>query len=311
MRRVVFVIGGILLAGAVCSAQQQAIPLNKPPAQPPGNVPVVYVTPPMPTEAAIDSLGTRLSAEILARKMTGVVVVGLSGPDRRITELGVSLRGRLSDSVARESTGVKVPNGDAIRDSLAKNRIAEDMIYSNALGGWIAKHMHADGYVTARINTSTGNGPTVTAELFDCTSGVCTDSATFNTTLILTPEELEQAGEDYVPTLKMPVVPADVDGVSRPKCLVCPMPDVPPELRIENIQGSSHLLVTVLPDGTADDVFVVGPMGHGLDTLAADAVLTWKFSPAHDAKDIPVATQTEIEIPFKIEGVPVKIVKKK
>jgi len=89
------------------------------------------------------------------------------------------------------------------------------------------------------------------------------------------------------------------------------MPTVPPELRIENIQGSSHLLVTVLSDGTVDDVFVVRPMGHGLDTLAADAVLTWKYSPAHDAKDVAVTTQTEIEIPFKIEGVPVKKEKKK
>ena len=89
------------------------------------------------------------------------------------------------------------------------------------------------------------------------------------------------------------------------------MPTVPPELRIENIQGISHLLVTVLSDGTVDDVFVVGPMGHGLDSLAADAVLTWKFSPAHDAKDVAVTMQTAIEIPFKIEGVPVKVVKKK
>lgn len=69
--------------------------------------------------------------------------------------------------------------------------------------------------------------------------------------------------------------------------------------------------MTVLTDGTVDDVFVVGPMGHGLDTLAVDAVLAWKYSPAHDAKDVVVTTQTEIEIPFKIEGVPVKVVKKK
>ena len=264
MRRIIFAICGMLFAGAVCLAQQQAIPLNKPPAQQPGNVPVVYVLPPMPTAAAMDSLGTRLSAEILARKMKGIVVVGLSGPDRRITELGVSLRGKLSDAVARESTGVKVPDGDTIRESLAKNRIGQDMIYSNALGGWIAKHMEADGYVTARINSNSGNGPAIIAELFDCTTGVCVDSATFKTTLILKPEEIEEAGADYVPELKVPVMSADVDGVSHPKCLVCPIPEVPPELRIENIQGSSHLVVTVLTDGTVDDVFVVGPMGHGL-----------------------------------------------
>jgi hypothetical protein len=56
---------------------------------------------------------------------------------------------------------------------------------------------------------------------------------------------------------------------------------------------------------------VVSPAGHGLDTLAIDAVLGWKFSPAHDAKGEPVSAQMELEIPFKIEGIPVKKVEKK
>jgi TonB family protein len=89
------------------------------------------------------------------------------------------------------------------------------------------------------------------------------------------------------------------------------MPTVPPELRTENLQGSSHLLATVLSDGSVDDVFVVGPVGHGLDTLAVDAVLAWKFTPARNAKGDTVPTQMAVEIPFKIEGVPVKVEKKK
>jgi TonB family protein len=298
----------VLFFSGVCRAQQ-AIPLQNPPARQDGPRELVMPGTPIPAGAAIDSLALKLSAEILALHMTGVVVVGLSGPDRRITELGTRLRGVLSDSLARESAGVKVPDGDAIRDFLKANHIAEDMVYSNALGGWIAKHMRADGYVTARINMLFGNAPTIVAELFVCTTGVCVDSVTTKASLVFTPEELQAADEDYVPTLKIPVVPQAVDGVSRPKCVSCPMPAVPPELRIENVQGSSRLLVTVLPDGTADDVFVVGPMGHGLDTLAVDAVLTWKFSPARDSKDVPVATQTELEIPFKIEGVPVPVKK--
>jgi TonB family protein len=313
MPRLVIAILVMLLAGAVCNAQQQAIPLNKPSNQPPeaGAVPFVYIIPPMPAGAAMDLVAVKVAAEIAAQHMKGVVVVGLSGPDRRITELGTRLRGMLSDSLAREAEGVKVPDGDAIRDFLGAHRIAEDMVYSNALGGWIAKGMHADGYVTARINMIPGNAPTVLAELFICTTGVCQDIATLRATIELTPEELEDVGRDYVPELKVPVVPPGTDGVSSPKCVACPMPAIPPELRLENFQGSSRLLVTVLSDGTPYDIFVVNPAGHGLDTLAADAVLSWKFSPAHDAKDVPVAMQMEIEIPFKIEGVPAKIVKKK
>jgi TonB family protein len=283
--------------------------LQKPPEQQDGPRELVMPGTPIPTGAAMDSLAEKLSAEIAARKMPGIVVVGLYGSDRRITELGTQLRGVLSDSLARQATGVKVPDGDAIRDFLKANRIAEDMLYSNALGGWIAQHMHVDGYVTARINKNFGSSPTAMAELFVCTTSVCVDSATFDATIALTPEEIQDAGQDFVPELKIPVVPRETDGFSRPKCVACPMPTVPPELRIENVQGSSHLLVTVLPDGTVDDVFVVGPMGHELDALAVDAVLTWKFSPAHDAKNVPVAMQTKIEIPFKIEGVPMPVKK--
>ncbi len=298
-----------LLFSSHCCAQQQAIPVQKPPEQQDGPRELVMPGTPVPVGDAIHSLAERLSAEIAARNMTGVVVVGLYGPDRRITELGMHLRGVLSDSLARQASGVKVPDGDAIREILKVNRIAEDMVYSNALGGWIAKHIHVDGYVTARINRSLGSLPTIVAELYVCTSGVCVDSATFDATIALTPEEIEDAGKDFMPELKIPVASEGMEGLARPKCVACPIPAIPPELRIENLQGVSHLLATVLSDGTVDDVFVVGPVGHGLDALAVDAVLTWKFSPGHTAKDVPVAVQTEIEIPFKIEGVPVPVKK--
>jgi TonB family protein len=304
-------LAAILFLSGACRAQL-AIPLNKPPAPPSTPaVPVVIVTPPMPTGAALDLVAGKLAAEILARGMTGIVVVGLSGPDRRITELGIRLRGLLSDSLAKQSTGVKVPGEDAIREALHTSRVADDMVYSNSAGGWIAKRMHAEGYVTARVNFIPGTPPKLVAELFVCTTGVCVDSATIDAPLTLTAEEFADAGKDFEPTLNVPVMPAGIDGVTRPKCVACPMPTIPPELRTENFQGSSRLLVTILSDGTPYDIFVVNPAGHGFDTLAIDAVLGWKFSPAHDAKNSPVAAQMELEIPFKIEGVPVKKGEKK
>jgi hypothetical protein len=304
-------IATVLFFSGACRAQI-AIPLNKPPAQPEAPAtPVVVVAPPMPTGSAMDFIAGKLTAEIAARSMTGIVVVGLSGPDRRITELGIRLRGMLSDSLVKQSAGVKVPSEDAIREVLRTNRVAEDMLYSNSLGGWIAKRVHADGYATARINMTLGSPPKLVAELFVCTTGVCVDSVTIDAPLTLTPEEFADSGKDFAPTLNIAVTPAGVDGVTRPKCVACPMPMIPPELRIENFQGSSRLLITVLWDGTPYDIFVVSPAGHGLDTLAIDAVLGWKFSPAHDAKGEPVSAQMELEIPFKIEGIPVKKVEKK
>src|SRR4029077_7949913 len=129
-----------------CSGQQQAIPLQKPPEQQDGPRELIMPGTPIPTGDAMNSLAEKLSAEIAARKMTAVAVVGLYGSDRRITEFGTHLRGGLSDSLARQATGVKVPDGDTIRDFLKAHRVAQGMVYSNALGGWIAKYMHTDGY---------------------------------------------------------------------------------------------------------------------------------------------------------------------
>ena len=95
---------------------------------------------------------------------------------------------------------MKVPNEEAIRDVLHTNRIADDMIYSNSVGGWIAKRMHADGYaIPARINMTPGIPPKLVAELFVCTTGVCVDSATIDATLTLTPEEeFADAGKRFL-----------------------------------------------------------------------------------------------------------------
>src|ERR1700689_1146827 len=103
--RAALAIAAILFFSGTCRGQV-AIPLNKPPTQPPApTIPVVVVTPPMATGPAMDFVAGKLAAEIAVRSMTGIVAGGLSGPDRRITELGMRLRDVLSDSLARQSAG--------------------------------------------------------------------------------------------------------------------------------------------------------------------------------------------------------------
>src|ERR1039458_8332800 len=88
MRRVVCSICGVLLASLICGKPQTSAE----PVPQLGPVLVVPAETSIPTGSAMDSLAAKLSAEISARNMTGVVVVGFSGPDRRVTELGKPLR---------------------------------------------------------------------------------------------------------------------------------------------------------------------------------------------------------------------------
>jgi TonB family protein len=304
-------LAALLLIPSVCGARQtqdakQAQSAQQAQAAKPALDQTVVAPPPIPPMAsgpAMDALAAELAAEIATRKMAGVVVSGFSGPDRRITELGLSLRGTLRDSLAKQALGVKVPDDAEIRALLHTNRIAEDMVFSNALGGWIAARMHANGYVSTRLEIVKGASPNVIAELFVCDAGGCVDSATFTAQLILTNEEFQSGDKDFAPEVDS-MLEAGVAGVTSPKCVTCPVPEVPPELRIASVEGVCHLMVTVLPDGTANDIFVVGPIGNGLDGLAVDAVLAWKFAPGHLATGEAVTGQLPIEIPFKIVVAP-------
>jgi TonB family protein len=91
-----------------------------------------------------------------------------------------------------------------------------------------------------------------------------------------------------------------VDGIGMPICVHCPKPDYSGEGRQLRIQGTIYMVLTVLPDGTADDILIIRPLGYGLDASAIDAILTWTFKPALDREKHPVATQVPVEIAFAL-----------
>jgi TonB family protein len=55
-----------------------------------------------------------------------------------------------------------------------------------------------------------------------------------------------------------------------------------------------------MPDGMAQDVFVIKGLGHGLDQQAIKAVLGWRFKPAMSPDGKPTATRMIIEIDFHL-----------
>ena len=89
-------------------------------------------------------------------------------------------------------------------------------------------------------------------------------------------------------------------GVSLPTCFICPYPIYTDEARQTKIQGTVTLRVLVGTDGRASDIRVVRGVGFGLDERAAQTVRDWKFKPARDANQHPVAAWITVEAVFRL-----------
>jgi len=88
--------------------------------------------------------------------------------------------------------------------------------------------------------------------------------------------------------------------VSRPACLHCPEPPYTDEARKAKLQGSVTLRVLIGADGRATRIQLVKGLGLGLDEQALQAVRTWRFVPARDARRQPVPTWVTIETRFQL-----------
>jgi periplasmic protein TonB len=88
--------------------------------------------------------------------------------------------------------------------------------------------------------------------------------------------------------------------VSQPACLHCPEPPYTDEARKAKLQGSVTLRVLIGADGRAARIQLVKGLGLGLDEQALQAVRSWHFVPARDARRRPVPTWVTIETRFQL-----------
>jgi protein TonB len=88
--------------------------------------------------------------------------------------------------------------------------------------------------------------------------------------------------------------------VSQAACLHCPEPPYTDEARKAKLQGNVTLRVLIGADGRAARIQLVKGLGLGLDEQALQAVRTWRFAPARDARSQPVPMWVTIETRFQL-----------
>jgi protein TonB len=88
--------------------------------------------------------------------------------------------------------------------------------------------------------------------------------------------------------------------VSQPACLYCPEPSYTDDARRAKLQGNVTVRVLIGADGRAARIQLVQGLGLGLDEQALQAVRSWRFVPARDARRQPVPTWVTIETRFQL-----------
>jgi len=93
---------------------------------------------------------------------------------------------------------------------------------------------------------------------------------------------------------------AGFDGVTIPKCVLCPSPSYPDEKRASRVHGSIMLSVLITAEGKADHIYLLKKLDPDLDRDAIDKVKSWRFEPSKDPNGSYVAVRVPIEVTYKL-----------
>jgi TonB family protein len=110
-------------------------------------------------------------------------------------------------------------------------------------------------------------------------------------------EEHSYTASDFVPPANA-VIRRTCANMVPPKVIRAPDPTYPPSEREKRLSGTSIVSVTVLPDGSVTDVYLVGSSYHDMDVVTEQIVKTWKFKPAMCAAE-PVTTDIQVQVNFR------------
>jgi protein TonB len=92
-----------------------------------------------------------------------------------------------------------------------------------------------------------------------------------------------------------------VNGVTKPACVYCPVPDYTDQARKDKVEGAVVVQAVVTVQGRAENISVVRGLGSGLNEKAVDIVQKWRFKPAQTSDGHPVAVSVPMEVTFRLD----------
>jgi TonB family protein len=296
--RFICAIGCLLIAGAIYGA----------PLAHANSAPQANVSAGAGSLREVDALAAKILEKLKADKVSSAVVVGGGISEGKVSELAIDIRDGINDALARQATGIHIATRTETAAELKRLHVSIGMLYTDTLAGWISKNAQADGLVTITLERLENGRAVISAKILDKRTKMVYDKKTktevspakFEGQITLTEAQINSASRDYHAPLNTPATVAEKEGPSVPKCIYCPRPEYTEIAGRSRFAGTLQILVTVLPDGTTDDILITSPIGYGMDGAAVDALIKWKFNPGLDKQGRPAAFQVPVEIMFQL-----------
>jgi protein TonB len=104
---------------------------------------------------------------------------------------------------------------------------------------------------------------------------------------------------DFVPPPGA-IVRRQCENMTVPVPIKTPDPAYPRSAAQNRMMGNSVVSLTVLPNGSVDNVQLIGSAGHEMDQVTKEIIKTWKFKPAMCGNEA-VAYDIRVDMRFRLE----------
>jgi TonB family protein len=115
------------------------------------------------------------------------------------------------------------------------------------------------------------------------------------------PETIQK--EEQLPLLKPIAGSGDSSAnkkITVPHVISSPNPDFSQEAREYRFQGTVLVKLLIDSEGKPANIWIIRPLGLGLDEKAVEAIKKWKFVPEKDSNAKPVESHAEVEVNFRL-----------
>jgi TonB family protein len=228
-----------------------------------------------------------------------ILVNDITLPSGAPSRLGMQLADELASAFGTLLGSAEVVDRSRLRSYLDGARISADLLESDEAMLWLCKTLGATSTVVGEAANEHGKLH-LAARLLSCDGKWSGKREEFSTTYdgdlsaVLAPLDSPSQSETMNAPLPEGVLRAGVDGVTQPRCNYCPPPGYTDEARAAKFQGTLIFEVVVTAEGRTTNITLVRGAPFGLNDRFAEAVRTWKFSPA-TKNGQPVAVQVQVE----------------
>jgi len=296
-----FLLLSVLLSICVCSAQaQEKVELHL---------------------VAVDLARTiQKSSTAPSATETSILVVDFNETQGPTSQLGHALAGEFSDSLQQVGHGLVILTRDKLEQEIAKNNLPEGLLLDSSATKCYASRLGADIFVAGTFELAPA-GVVLTVDAWRTESrktifrqeGIVIPMTNSMTDLAAKPappvppvtihETKVWVSRDHPPLDDEKVVhfPAGVDaGYKYPSCVNCHPASYSDDATIFQVQGTVHLKVQILPDGSVSRISLIDGPPCGLIDQAFKAVEHWTLNPAKAPDGTSVAAEVPVEATFSL-----------